>query len=86
MGVPIDLGISKRPGKLFNAVGRALFGQIVCEKFRMKISQVNGFCSPAPRTPATIQGNLLDLQPIVSSGFLGARGVWTADPAEVPLW
>lgn len=67
MRVQIDLGIGKRPGKLFNAVGRALFGQIVREKFRMKISQVNGFCSPAPRTPATIQGNLPDIQPIVYS-------------------
>jgi hypothetical protein len=57
MGVQINLGIGERPGQLFDAVGGTLLGQIIGEKFRMKISEVNGLCSPAPRTPATIQGN-----------------------------
>jgi hypothetical protein len=46
MGVQIDLGIGKRPGQLFNAVGRALFGQIEGEKFRVVVCKTNDCLFP----------------------------------------
>jgi hypothetical protein len=39
MRVQIDLGIGKRTGELFNAVGGAFFGQIEGEKFRVVTSR-----------------------------------------------
>lgn len=86
MRVQIDLGIGQRPGKLFDAVGRTLFGQIVCEEFRMKNRELDGFRSPAPRTSATIQGNPRELQLIVLSCFLETGRVWTAESTEVSPW
>ena len=41
VGVQIDLGIDKRTGELFDAIGRASLGELMCKVLRMVRRQVN---------------------------------------------